>query len=212
MVDILALRTEYARAGLLETDLDPSPAVQIERWLEDAIAASHPEPNAMVLATVAAGGAPAARVVLLRGIDARGLVFYTNYDSDKGKDLDARPAASACFFWPLLERQIRVSGSVARVTREESEGYFRSRPRESQIGAWASRQSAPLSGRAELEARVTEVRARFEGQDVPCPPNWGGFRLSLERVELWQGRPSRLHDRLVYVRAGESYAVTRLSP
>jgi pyridoxamine 5'-phosphate oxidase len=212
-VDLTRLRTEYARAGLHERDVDPSPTKQIDRWIDDAVAAEHPEPNAMTLATVAPDGTPSARVVLLRGHDARGLVFYTNYESDKGRDLAANARASLSFFWVLLERQLRVTGEVAKIPRAESEAYFETRPRESQLGAWASAQSVAIVGREELEAKLAEVRARFGPErEVPCPPNWGGFRLRPDRVELWQGRPSRLHDRLVYVRDGEDWSIRRLSP
>lgn len=212
-VDLTAIRSEYARAGLHERDLDPSPMAQLDKWLQDAISAQHPEPTAMTLATVTPEGDPAARVVLLKGLDDRGLVFFTGYESDKGRQLAARPRACACFFWMMLERQARVSGSIAKVEREESEAYFRSRPRESQLGAWASKQSSVLAGREELEARLAEVRARFGEGEVPCPPEWGGYRLTPERVELWQGRPSRLHDRLRYTRKSPAgWDVERLSP
>lgn len=214
-VDLSRLRTDYARAGLDERDVDPSPDKQIDRWLGEAVAAGHPEPNAMMLATVSASGVPSARIVLVRAHDARGLVFFTNYDSDKGRDLEANPVASATFFWVLLERQLRVTGRVAKIARAESEAYFRTRPRESQLGAWASRQSSVLAGRGALEAELADVRARFGEDEVPCPPNWGGYGLVPERVELWQGRPSRLHDRLVYQRAGaggDAWTLTRLSP
>jgi len=213
--DLSAIRTQYGRAGLQERDVDPSPVKQIAKWLREAIDAKHPEPNAMTLATSTKDGEPAARVVLLRHFDERGLVFYTDYDSDKGKALAENPRACAAFFWPLLERQIRVTGAVAKVSREETESYFRTRPRESQIGAWASHQSGVLAGRAELEARVEAETARFGAGEVPCPPNWGGYRVAIERVELWQGRPSRLHDRLRYTRiAGrdDAWTIERLSP
>ena len=211
--DLTAIRTEYARAGLEERDLDPSPSRQLEKWLRDAIDAGHPEPTAMTLATATSDGEPAARVVLLRGVDARGIVFFTNYDSDKGKQLAQNPRACANLFWVLLERQVRITGRVEKVSREESEAYFRGRPRESQLGAWASEQSGVLAGRAALEARVAEIRARSGDGPVECPPHWGGYRLALERVELWQGRPSRLHDRLRYTRVGEQqWKVERLSP
>jgi pyridoxamine 5'-phosphate oxidase len=211
-VDLTALRTEYVRQGLSERDIAPSPMAQIQRWVREAMDARHPEPNAMTLATVSPSGVPSARVVLLRGIDD-GLVFFTNYDSDKGRDLIANPRAEACFFWVLLERQLRVNGSVGRVTRAESEAYFRTRPRDSQLGAWASRQSAVLAGRAELDERLAAVSAQFGEGEVPCPPNWGGYRITPERVELWQGRPNRLHDRLRYTRtAGDAWRVDRLSP
>ncbi len=211
--DLTAIRTEYARAGLDERDLDPSPSRQIEKWLRDAIDAGHPEPTAMTLATASPDGEPSARVVLLKGVDVRGLVFFTNYESDKGKQLEQNPRACVNLFWVLLERQIRVTGSVEKVSPEESEAYFRSRPRESQLGAWASEQSSVLEGRAALEARLAEVRARFGDGEVARPPHWGGFRLVPERVELWQGRPSRLHDRLRYTRIGEGrWKIERLAP
>lgn len=218
MQDLTAIRTEYARAGLEERDVDPSPVAQLDKWLRDAIAAEHPEPTAMALATASPDGEPAVRIVLLKGLDERGLVFFTGYESDKGRQLAANPRASACFFWVLLERQARVTGRVARVSREETEAYFRSRPRESQLGAWASAQSTVIAGRSELEARLAEVRARFGATgDVPCPPAWGGYRLTPDRVELWQGRPSRLHDRLRYTRTSgpgdePAWRIERLSP
>lgn len=211
--DLTAIRTEYARAGLDERDLDPSPSRQMERWLHDAIDAGHPEPTAMTLATASPDGEPAARVVLLKGVDVRGLVFFTNYQSDKGKQLEQNSRACANLFWVLLERQIRVTGGVEKVSPEESEAYFRSRPRESQLGAWASEQSGALDGRAALEARLAEVRARFGDGEIARPPHWGGFRLVPERVEFWQGRPSRLHDRLRYTRIDEGrWTIARLAP
>ena len=217
MQDFTAIRTEYARAGLQERDVDPSPIAQLDKWLREAIAAGHPEPTAMTLATATTDGEPAARIVLLKGLDDRGLVFYTGYESDKGRQLAANPRASACFFWVLLERQARITGAVTRVSREESEAYFRSRPRASQLGAWASAQSTVIASRSELEARLDEVRARFGEGEVPCPPEWGGYRIVPERVELWQGRPSRLHDRLRYTRISRAHEephwrVDRLSP
>lgn len=211
--DLGAIRTEYARAGLHEQDLDPSPLAHLDRWLKEAVAVQHPEPTAMTLATASPDGEPSARVVLLKALDERGLVFFTGYESDKGRQLMANPRACACFFWVLLERQARITGAVSRVAREESEAYFRSRPRETQLGAWASRQSTVLTGRDELEARLAEARARFGEGEVPCPPHWGGYRLAPDRVELWQGRPSRLHDRMRYVRAAEGgWRIERLSP
>lgn len=210
--DIAAIRKDYARAGLDEKDLDPSPLVQLEKWLAEAIAAGHPEPTAMTLATVDAAGDPAARVVLLKGIDA-GLVFFTNYESAKGKALAAHPRAAANLFWVLLERQVRVTGDVSKVTRAESDAYFASRPYESRLGAWASAQSSIISSREELDAKLAELRAKYpEGSDVPTPPFWGGYRLVPTRVEFWQGRPSRLHDRVQYTRKNDRWTLERLSP
>lgn len=211
--DLSAIRTDYARAGLQERDLDPSPVEQLQHWLRDAIDAGHPEPTAMTLATVSPDGEPAARVVLLKGLDETGLTFFTNYDSDKGRDLAANPRAGLSFFWVLLERQARVTGLVSKVSREESELYFKSRPRESQLGAWASRQSAVIAGREELESRLAAERTRFGDAEIPCPPTWGGYRLAIDRLELWQGRPSRLHDRLRYTRIDDTHwKIERLSP
>lgn len=212
--DLAAIRTDYARAGLEERDLDPSPTKQLQRWLRDAIDAGHPEPTAMTLATVSADGEPSARVVLLKGLDDAGLTFFTHYTSDKGRSLDATGRACVNFFWVLLERQARVTGRVERTSREESELYWKSRPRESQLGAWASDQSKPLAGRADLEARLAAMRTRFGAEgEVPCPETWGGYRLVIDRLELWQGRPSRLHDRLRYTRTSEaSWSIERLSP
>jgi len=211
--DLAAIRTDYARAGLTERDLDPSPVKQLQHWLRDAIDAGHPEPTAMTLSTVTADGDPAARVVLLKALDDAGLTFFTGYTSDKGRDLEANPRAAASFFWVLLERQARVTGNITKVSREESVAYFRSRPRESQLGAWASRQSQVLAGREELDTRLAEVRARFGEGEVPCPDDWGGYRLAIDRLELWQGRPSRLHDRLRYKRESDNrWTIERLSP
>jgi pyridoxamine 5'-phosphate oxidase len=205
------LRRAYADAGLAEASLAADPVRQLERWLSDAVAAGLTEPNAMVLATVGADSVPSARTVLLKGLDERGLSFFTNYSSRKGTELAAHPAASVVFPLHDLERQVVAIGSVSRVARAETEDYFRSRPRGSQLGAWASRQSQPIGGRGDLDERYAELEARWPGE-VPVPDFWGGFRLVPETVEFWQGRPSRLHDRLRYVRVPEGWVVERLSP
>jgi pyridoxamine 5'-phosphate oxidase len=176
-------------------------------------AAEQPEPTACTLATSTRDGIPSARIVLLKGYDARGFVFYTNYESPKARDLTENPRAALVFFWPVLARQIRITGAVSRVTREETEGYFATRARGSQIGAWASRQSTVLESRNALESRVADLEREYEGRPVPAPPNWGGFRLAPTTLEFWQGRTSRLHDRVRYSRrADASWRLECLSP
>lgn len=210
---LAALRRSYADAGLSESDVAVDPYTQFERWLGEAVAAGLREPNAMVLSTVSADGVPNARTVLLKGLDARGFVFFTNYGSRKATDLAARSGAGLVFPWYDLERQVIVVGTATRVDRAESEAYFGTRPRASQLGAWASHQSRRLVGRQELEDRYAELAARWpEGTAVPVPDFWGGFRVAPATVELWQGRPSRLHDRLRYVRAESGWSLERLSP
>jgi pyridoxamine 5'-phosphate oxidase len=212
-VKVSDVRREYALAGLSEQDLAADPIAQLRAWLDEARAVLPEEFTAMVLATADADGRPAARVVLLKGIDERGLVFYTHYDSDKGRQLAANPRAALLFYWAPLDRQVRIEGTVEKTSREESESYFASRPRGSQLGAWASPQSRPLTGREELERQVAAAAERFADGDVPLPEGWGGFRVRPEVVELWQGRPSRLHDRLRYVRDPEGgWRIERLAP
>jgi pyridoxamine 5'-phosphate oxidase len=209
--DLAQLRVDYKRAALSERDAAPDPFDQFARWFDEAVAAALPEPNAMTLATVDAAGRPAARVVLLKGIDARGLVFHTNYDSRKGREMSAEPHVALLFFWVELQRQVRVEGIAERTSAEESDAYFAARPRGSQLSAWASPQSAPVSDRAWLEAQVASMEARFTSA-VPRPPNWGGFRVVPSRFEFWQGRESRLHDRLVWSNEGGRWTIGRLAP
>jgi pyridoxamine 5'-phosphate oxidase len=210
------LRREYAAGGLTETDLLADPIAMFRRWLHDATAAALHEPNAMVVSTVAADGRPSSRMVLLKGLDERGFVFFTNYESRKADDLDANPACSLLFPWHALERQVRVEGAATRLSREENAAYFRSRPRASQIGAWASPQSQVVESRAALDARYDEMATRFGEAEVPLPPHWGGFLVEPEVVELWQGRRGRMHDRLRYRRTtgdgASGWVVERLAP
>ena len=210
--DLAALRRDYALSSLSETDVDPDPIRQFERWFADAVSAQVLEPNAMTLATASRDGVPSARIVLLKGVDAHGFVFFTDYRSRKGAELGENPLAALTFLWKEIERQVRITGSVSRVSTEESEAYFRTRPPGSRLGAWASHQSAMLASREELEARVRDVAVRFPDGDVPLPPHWGGFRVTPDEIELWQGRPDRLHDRLLYRREENGWAITRLSP
>ena len=204
-------RRDYARGELLESRALPDPIEQFRAWFADAAGAGVAEPNAMTLATAAPNGVPSARVVLLKGFDARGFVFYTNYTSRKAQELEANPVASLCFFWQPLERQVRVTGRVERVSREESEAYFHSRPVAAQIGAWVSKQSREVS-REKLERRNAELTAKYAGATVPLPDFWGGYRVTPLEMEFWQGRPSRLHDRLLYIRSGDRWEIRRLSP
>jgi pyridoxamine 5'-phosphate oxidase len=200
------------RAGLSEADVDPDPVVQFGRWFDDAKAADLVEPSAMTLATATADGVPSARMVLLRGVDQRGFVFYTNYQSRKAAELAANPRAALVFWWGALQRQVRVEGPVQPTGQEESAAYFRTRPPGSRLSAWASPQSRVIPGREVLDERVAELAARHPDGDIPLPPFWGGYRLVPEVVELWQQRPDRLHDRLRYTRTPGGWRIERLAP
>jgi len=209
--DLAAMRQAYRSAGLREEDLAPGWTAQFARWLAEAIAAQLPEPNAMVLATAATDGRPSARTVLLKGYDEAGLVFYTNYDSRKGRELTANPRASAVFPWIALSRQVVLTGDVVQVSREQSAAYFHSRPRGSQLGASASPQSQVIGGRRDLDLAWERAEAACP-DEIPLPERWGGFRLTPEGVEFWQGQTDRLHDRLRYRRTDAGWIVERLAP
>jgi pyridoxamine 5'-phosphate oxidase len=211
-MSIADLRRQYAAARLDESDVDPDPIRQLAGWFEEARRAELLEPNAMTLATASADGAPSARIVLLKQVDERGFTFFTDYRSRKGRELEMNPRAALVFHWGELERQVRVSGTVSRLAREENETYFLARPRGSRLGAWTSHQSTVIGTRNDLEERLEAMAARFEGGDVPLPPFWGGFRVRPDSVEFWQGRADRLHDRILYRRERGGWRIERLSP
>ncbi|HEX4780778.1 MAG TPA: pyridoxamine 5'-phosphate oxidase [Usitatibacter sp.] len=209
--ELAQLRQEYALKTLDERDVDREPLKQFGVWMVEAIHAKVPEPTAMTLATVDANGRPSGRIVLLKGVDPRGFVFFTNYQSRKGRDLAANPNAAMTFLWKELERQVRIEGRTERVTQEESAAYFATRPLGSRIGAWASPQSDVIESRIWLESRWQELGAKH-GEDPPLPPHWGGYRLMPGYLEFWQGRSSRLHDRIAYTRDKERWTIARLAP
>ncbi len=211
-IDIAALRHDYVAHGLRRADLDPDPIKQFGIWFGEAATAQIRDVNAMSLATATADGRPSVRIVLLKAISDGGFVFFTNYLSAKGRELEANPHAALGLYWVQLERQIRIAGIVEKTSREESEEYFQSRPLGSRLGAWASNQSEVITNREVLEARLREVAGRYAAGDVPLPPHWGGYRLQPATIEFWQGRADRLHDRFRYTRAGDGWTVERLAP
>lgn len=209
---LVQLRREYTLAGLKEQDLAPDPIVQFQRWFQDALASGIVEPNAMVLATADKTGRPSSRLVLLKQVDERGFIFFTNYVSRKAREMAGNPHAALTFPWHPLERQVCVTGTVKKISREESETYFKLRPRGARLGANISRQSEVVPGREILERKLSELERQHPGEDVPMPQEWGGYVLSPEEIEFWQGRANRLHDRLRYRKEGQNWVIERLSP
>ena len=208
-----ASRYEHVGKGLRRSDLDRNPIKQFGNWFTSALDAGIRDVNAMSLATASANGIPSVRIVLLKGFDQEGFVFFTNYESEKGKQLDVNPYAALAFYWIELDRQIRISGKVERTSREESQTYFHSRPVGSQLSAWASRQSHVLDGRRVLDGRIAEMTERFGDKRIPLPPHWGGYRVKPDTIEFWQGRPNRLHDRFRYTRQADGgWLIERLAP
>jgi pyridoxamine 5'-phosphate oxidase len=213
MKSIADIRTDYSKSSLDITSVDKNPLTQFARWFDDALKSEVDEPNAFTLSTVSEDGRPSGRIVLLKGLEDGKFIFFSNYQSAKGKELDNNPACALTFFWPELERQVRIEGAASRVEESASEKYFQSRPRESQIGAWASPQSAVISGRAILDARVKELQKKFDGIDkLPKPNQWGGYEVDPSEIEFWQGRPNRLHDRIVFYKVDGQWQVHRLAP
>jgi pyridoxamine 5'-phosphate oxidase len=211
MTSLANLRKNYSLGSLDVSDVDRDPIRQFQTWFNQALDAKLPEPNAMTVATVDEQGRPAARILLIKGVDERGFVFFTNYESRKGHELAANPHAALLFHWIELERQVRIEGKVEKTSDAESDTYFHSRPLGSRIGAWASEQSAVIGSRAQLEAREREISAQY-GEHPPRPPHWGGYRLVPSAIEFWQGRPSRLHDRIRYTREAGAWTIERLAP
>ncbi|MBS4029435.1 MAG: pyridoxamine 5'-phosphate oxidase [Ignavibacteriales bacterium] len=206
------LRTEYMRRGLTETDVSPNPFAQFRTWFEDLLYTEPTEPTAMTLATSTKSGSVSVRTVLMKGFDEKGFIFFSNYDSRKGKELTENPQAALLFYWMDLGRQVRIEGRVEKLSREESKRYFHSRPRESQIGAWTSQQSSVIASRKILEEEYTQMQNKFAGKEIPLPPFWGGFSLAPLQFEFWQARPNRLHDRILFTKKNDSWKTERLAP
>ncbi|RAM50573.1 MAG: pyridoxamine 5'-phosphate oxidase [Hapalosiphonaceae cyanobacterium JJU2] len=211
--NVAELRKDYTLQGLNETDVDLNPFIQFQKWFDEVLTAQLLEPNAMTLATTTTDGKPSARIVLLKDFDERGFVFFTNYNSHKGQELAENPQAALVFWWAELERQVRICGHVEKISENDSDRYFQSRPFQSRLGAWASNQSDIIESRTLLEQRFQELQAKYENQDVPRPPHWGGLRVIPTEIEFWQGRSSRLHDRILYTRLDNNdWKIQRLSP
>lgn len=211
--ELTGLRNEYGAHGLRRSDLHKDPIKQFSAWFAAALAAGIRDVNAMTLATASAEGRPSARIVLLKGFDERGFVFFTNHDSEKGRQIEENPYVALVFYWVLLERQIRISGPVEKTSREDSAAYFHSRPVGSRLGAWVSRQSEVIDARRILDSRLTEMTERFQDGEIPLPPHWGGYRVNPDKIEFWQGRPNRLHDRFRYSRQDDgAWQIDRLAP
>ncbi len=215
MIALASLRKSYSLASLDEANIEPNPLQQFDLWLKEALRAQLPEPNTMTLATVNERGQPSARIVLIKNVDARGFVFFTNYLSRKGRELAHNPQAALLFYWIELERQVRIEGRIEKISAAESDQYFLSRPLDSRLGAWASAQSEIIADRAQLDTGAAEVKAQY-GDHPPRPPYWGGYRLVPQSIEFWQGRPSRLHDRLLYTQdataSPSGWRIVRLAP
>ncbi len=211
-LNVAALRKNYTKGGIVDSNLPDSPIAFFKTWLDEAVKSEVMEPNAMSLATADKDGTPNVRMVLLKGIEGETIHFYTNYESEKGKELADNPQASVAFWWPELERQVRISGSVEKISKKESTDYFHSRPRESQIGAWSSNQSREVMNRVDLQNRYEKIKKKFEGADIPKPEFWGGYQINIKKIEFWQGRPGRLHDRIKYVKNSEEWTKSRLQP
>ncbi len=211
-LNVADLRENYTKGGIIDGDLPNNPIIFFKTWLDEALKSQVMEPNAMSLATAGKDGTPNVRMVLLKGVEGDTIHFYTNYESEKGKELTENPLASVAFWWPELERQVRISGRVERLSEKESTDYFHSRPRESQIGAWSSNQSREVLSRVDLQNRYEKLKKKFEGADIPKPDFWGGYEIKIEKIEFWQGRPGRLHDRIQYVKNSREWTKSRLQP
>ena len=209
---LASLRRDYSSRQLSRSSVARDPFTQFGAWMAEALNSQVLDATAMLLATADANGRPSSRVVLLKSFDENGFVFYTNYNSKKATDIAENPQVSLHFFWPDLERQLIITGIAEKISRDESEEYFNSRPEDSKLGAWASKQSSVVSGREQLETQFADAEKRFQGHEIPCPPFWGGFRVAPMSFEFWQGRASRLHDRICYERRGDDWNIVRLSP